>query len=80
MIMFKDNRITSIPPRRLRPRKVGGFALRLDVEVGDEDEANETTAASADVVTGTLDNTEGSEFASVHAACASTESGRERSL
>jgi len=42
---------------------VGGFALRLDVEVGDEDEANETIAAAADVVM--LDNIECSEFAPV---------------
>jgi len=47
----------------LRARKEGGFALRLDVEVGDEDEANETIAAAADVVM--LDNIESSEFASV---------------
>jgi hypothetical protein len=48
---------------RLRARKVGGFAqaLRLDVEVGDQDEANETIAAAADVD----DDIEGSEFASV---------------
>jgi len=42
---------------------VGGFALRLDIEVRDEAEANETIAAVADVVM--LDNIEGSEFASV---------------
>jgi hypothetical protein len=42
---------------------VGGLtqALRLDVEVGGEDEANETIAAAADVD----DNIDGSEFASV---------------
>jgi hypothetical protein len=42
---------------------VGGFAqaLRLGVEVGDQDEANETIAAAADVD----DDIEGSEFASV---------------
>ena len=42
---------------------MAGFALRLDVEVSNEDEANETIAAAADVVM--LDNIEGSEFASV---------------
>ena len=47
----------------MRARKEGGFALRLDVEVRDEDEANETIAAAADVVM--LDNIEGSEFASI---------------
>jgi nicotinate-nucleotide pyrophosphorylase (carboxylating) len=62
-IMFKDSCITSNQsPRRLRARKEDGFALRLDVEV-DEDEANEAIAAAADVVM--LDNIEGSELTSV---------------
>jgi nicotinate-nucleotide pyrophosphorylase len=42
---------------------VGGFTLLLDVEVRDEEEANEAIAAGADVVM--LDNIEGSELASV---------------
>ena len=42
---------------------MGGFSLLLDVEVRDEDEANEAIAAGADVVM--LDNIEGSELASV---------------
>jgi nicotinate-nucleotide pyrophosphorylase (carboxylating) len=43
--------------------KVDGFALRLDVEVRDEDESNETIAAGLDIVI--LNNIEGSELASV---------------
>ena len=42
---------------------MGGFSLLLDVEVRDEDEANEAIAAGADVIM--LDNIEGSELASV---------------
>ena len=57
--------------RSIARTQSGCFALRLDVEVGDEDEANETIAAAADVVM--LDNIEGSEFASV--ACRLRECG-----
>jgi nicotinate-nucleotide pyrophosphorylase (carboxylating) len=46
-----------------RARKVGGFSLPLDVEVRDEEEANEIIAASADVIM--LDNIEGGELSSV---------------
>jgi nicotinate-nucleotide pyrophosphorylase (carboxylating) len=46
-----------------RAREVGGFSLRLDVEVRNEDEANEAIAAGADIVM--LDNIEGSELGSV---------------
>jgi nicotinate-nucleotide pyrophosphorylase (carboxylating) len=42
---------------------VGGFSLLLDVEVRDEDEANEAIAAGADVIM--LDNIEGDQLASV---------------
>jgi len=66
MIMLKDNHIWSagsITAAIARAREVGGFSLLLDVEVRDEDEANEAIAAGADVVM--LDNIEGSELASV---------------
>jgi nicotinate-nucleotide pyrophosphorylase (carboxylating) len=53
----------SITAAIARAREVGGFALRLDVEVRNEDEANEAIAAGADIVM--LDNIEGSELASV---------------
>ena len=46
-----------------RAREVGGFSLLLDVEVRDEEEANEAIEAGADVVM--LDNIEGSELRSV---------------
>ena len=42
---------------------MGGFSLRLDVEVRDEDEVNEAIAAGADIVM--LDNIEGGELVSV---------------
>ena len=41
-------------------REVGGFSLLLDVEVPDEEEANEAIAAGADVIM--LDNIEGNEL------------------
>jgi nicotinate-nucleotide pyrophosphorylase (carboxylating) len=53
----------SITAAIARAREVGGFSLLLDVEVRDEDEANEAIAAGADVVM--LDNIEGSGLASV---------------
>jgi nicotinate-nucleotide pyrophosphorylase (carboxylating) len=46
-----------------RAREVGGFSLLLDVEVRDEEEANEAIAAGADVIM--LDNIEGGELSSV---------------
>ena len=42
---------------------MGGFSLLLDVEVRDEEEANEAIAAGADVIM--LDNIEGGELSSV---------------
>ncbi|KAI0298847.1 Quinolinate phosphoribosyl transferase [Russula brevipes] len=66
MIMLKDNHIWSagsITAAIARAREVGGFSLLLDVEVRDEDEANEAIAAGADVIM--LDNIEGDELASV---------------
>ncbi|KAG9317477.1 Quinolinate phosphoribosyl transferase [Chiua virens] len=46
-----------------RARSVGGFSLRLDVEVSSEAEANEAIQAGADIVM--LDNMEGQELGSV---------------
>lgn len=43
-----------------RAREVGGFSLLLDVEVRDEEEADEAIAAGADVIM--LDNIDGSEL------------------
>ncbi|KAI0273945.1 Quinolinate phosphoribosyl transferase [Russula aff. rugulosa BPL654] len=51
MIMLKDNHVWSagsITAAVARAREVGGFSLLLDVEVRDEDEANEAIAAGAD--------------------------------
>ncbi len=42
---------------------MGGFSLLLDVEVRDEEEANEAISAGADVIM--LDNIDGSELGSV---------------
>jgi nicotinate-nucleotide pyrophosphorylase (carboxylating) len=47
-------------------RKVGGFSLLLDVEVGSEAEADEAIEAGADIIM--LDNIEGSELVRVAAA------------
>jgi nicotinate-nucleotide pyrophosphorylase (carboxylating) len=44
-------------------RKVGGFSLLLDVEVGSETEADEAIEAGADIVM--LDNIEGAELVRV---------------
>jgi nicotinate-nucleotide pyrophosphorylase (carboxylating) len=53
----------SITAAIARAREVGGFSLLLDVEVRNEDEANEAIAAGADVVM--LDNIDGDQLASV---------------
>ena len=53
----------SITAAIARAREVGGFSLLLDVEVRDEEEANEAIAAGADVIM--LDNIEGNELGSV---------------
>ncbi|KAH9028730.1 nicotinate-nucleotide diphosphorylase [Lactarius pseudohatsudake] len=66
MIMLKDNHIWSagsVTAAITRAREVGGFSLLLDVEVRDEEEANEAIAAGADVIM--LDNIEGDELVSV---------------
>jgi nicotinate-nucleotide pyrophosphorylase len=46
-----------------RAHEVGGFSLHLDIEVWDEDEANEVIAASADIVM--LNSIKGSKLGSV---------------
>ena len=64
MIAFLHGRGTgSITAAIARAREVGGFALRLDVEVRNEDEANEAIAAGTDIVI--LENIEGSGLAFV---------------
>lgn len=44
-------------------RKVGGFSLLLEVEVGSEEEADEAIDAGADIIM--LDNIEGSQLVDV---------------
>jgi nicotinate-nucleotide pyrophosphorylase (carboxylating) len=61
--MMNEHGIGSITAAIVRAREVGGFSLLLDVEVRDEDEANEAIAAGADVIM--LDNIEGNELVSV---------------
>ena len=66
MIMLKDNHVWScgsITTAIQQARLAGGFSLLLDVEVRDENEADEAIDAGADVVM--LDNLEGSELVSV---------------
>ncbi|EMD40905.1 hypothetical protein CERSUDRAFT_44216 [Gelatoporia subvermispora B] len=66
MIMLKDNHIWSsgsITAAVQQARKVGGFSLLLEVEVGSEAEADEAIAAGADIVM--LDNMEGAQLADV---------------
>jgi len=64
--MLKDNHIWSsgsITAAIQQARKVGGFSLLLDVEVGSEAEADEAIDAGADIIM--LDNIEGSELINV---------------
>ncbi|PCH41469.1 nicotinate-nucleotide diphosphorylase [Wolfiporia cocos MD-104 SS10] len=66
MIMLKDNHIWSsgsITNAIEAARKVGGFSLLLEVEVGSEAEADEAIDAGADIIM--LDNMEGDELVSV---------------
>ncbi|RPD66758.1 nicotinate-nucleotide diphosphorylase [Lentinus tigrinus ALCF2SS1-7] len=66
MIMLKDNHIWSsgsITKAVQQARKVGGFSLLLEVEVGSEEEADEAIDAGADIVM--LDNMEGAELVGV---------------
>jgi len=66
MIMLKDNHITSSGSLKRaveQARRVGGFSLRLDVEVQSEKEAEEAIEAGADVIM--LDNMEGETLQTV---------------
>ncbi|KAJ3488789.1 hypothetical protein NLI96_g2575 [Meripilus lineatus] len=66
MIMLKDNHIWSsgsITAAINQARKVGGFSLLLEVEVGSEEEADEAIDAGADIVM--LDNMEGDQLVEV---------------
>ncbi|CAL1701157.1 unnamed protein product [Somion occarium] len=66
MIMLKDNHIWSsgsITTAIKQARKVGGFSLLLEVEVGSEQEANEAIDAGADIIM--LDNMEGDQLVDV---------------
>jgi nicotinate-nucleotide pyrophosphorylase (carboxylating) len=63
MIMLKDNHIWSsgsITAAIKQARAVGGFSLRLDVEVQSEAEADEAIKAGADIIM--LDNIEGQQL------------------
>lgn len=60
MIMLKDNHIWatgSIPNAVAAAKKVGGFALKIEVECRNENEANEAIESGADIVM--LDNFKG---------------------
>jgi len=66
MIMLKDNHIASsgsIPDAIRQARQVGGFSLKVEVEVQSEAEADEAIDAGADVVM--LDNMDGSQLQTV---------------
>ncbi|KAH9938357.1 Quinolinate phosphoribosyl transferase [Fomitopsis serialis] len=66
MIMLKDNHIWSsgsITAAIQAARKVGGFSLLLEVEVGSEVEADEAIDAGADIIM--LDNIEGDQLVTV---------------
>ncbi|KAI0796886.1 nicotinate-nucleotide diphosphorylase [Abortiporus biennis] len=66
MIMLKDNHIWSsgsITRAIQQARKVGGFSLLLEVEVGSEEEADEAIDAGADIIM--LDNMEGDQLVQV---------------
>jgi len=66
MIMLKDNHIKSsgsITAAIKQVRRVGGFSLLVDVEVQNEEEANDAIDAGADVIL--LDNIHGDQLASI---------------
>jgi len=66
MIMLKDNHVKSsgsITAAIKQVRRVGGFSLLVDVEVRNEEEADEAIDAGADVVL--LDNIHGEQLANV---------------
>lgn len=63
MVMLKDNHVWStgsITNAVKAARRVAGFATKIEVEVGSEDEADEAIAAGADVIM--LDNFKGTEL------------------
>lgn len=65
MIMLKDNHIASsgsITKAIQLARSVGGFSLKIDVEVQNEQEADQAIDAGADIIM--LDNIEGDELVS----------------
>lgn len=59
-------------------RKVGGFSLLLEVEVGSEAEADEAIAAGADIIM--LDNIEGAELVGVARTLKAKWSGQRKFL
>ena len=59
-------------------RKVGGFSLLLEVEVGSEEEADEAIDAGADIVM--LDNIEGNELKDVAARLKAKWTGKRKFL
>ena len=81
MIMLKDNHIWShgsITAAIAQARKVGGFSLLLEVEVGSEEEADEAIDAGADIIM--LDNIEGDRLAPVARALKEKWSGKRKFL
>ncbi|KAF7798886.1 hypothetical protein EIP86_010114 [Pleurotus ostreatoroseus] len=81
MIMLKDNHIWShgsITTAIAEARKVGGFALLLEVEVSTEAEADEAIAAGADVVM--LDNMAGAQLKEVAGRLRAKWAGRRKWL
>lgn len=63
MVMLKDNHVWStgsITNAVKAARRVAGFATKIEVEVGTEEEADEAIAAGADVIM--LDNFKGAEL------------------
>ncbi|KAF9821298.1 hypothetical protein IEO21_00906 [Rhodonia placenta] len=81
MIMLKDNHIWSsgsITAAVQAARKVGGFSLLLEVEVGSEAEADEAIAAGADIIM--LDNIEGAELVGVARTLKAKWSGKRKFL
>ncbi|GJE84260.1 nicotinate-nucleotide diphosphorylase [Phanerochaete sordida] len=81
MIMLKDNHIWSsgsITNAIKQARKVGGFALLLEVEVQSEAEADEAIDAGADIIM--LDNIEGDQLKDVAARLKEKWTGKRKFL
>ncbi|KAH9939971.1 Quinolinate phosphoribosyl transferase [Amylocystis lapponica] len=81
MIMLKDNHIWSsgsITAAVQQARKVGGFSLLLEVEVGSEAEADEAIDAGADIIM--LDNIEGDQLVRVARSLREKWSGKRKFL